>query len=224
VVLLDAVRGGAMVVEVRYVFSQHSLEVATAKDQHTVQQLAAYGADPSCGDRVRPGRSHRRAQDADALVGEQASKMPVNLLSQLIKTRIEPRGHRGASADSGPAERPRRRGFAVMPRRWTRRVACCTTKLDVAPAQQQGVDAEKVGGENVVCLGSQELSPARAAAAGRRVDAGSLQDQPHGAGCKRVAEFGEFSLDPVVPPVEFSEASLRISWCSSDAWTGRRAH
>jgi hypothetical protein len=77
---------GAMVIEVRHVFSQHCLEVAAVKDQYPVQQLAAYGADPSFGDRVRPGRSHRRAQDANGFAGEHGVKVSVNLLSRsLIK-------------------------------------------------------------------------------------------------------------------------------------------
>lgn len=42
---------------------------------------------------------------------------------------------------------------------------------DVQPLEQQGVDAEEVGGENAVCLGGQELSPGGVAAAGRGVDA-----------------------------------------------------
>lgn len=59
-----------MVIEMRYVLGQHALEMAVVEDQYSVQQLAAYGADPSFGDRVRPGRSHGCAQDADGLAGE----------------------------------------------------------------------------------------------------------------------------------------------------------
>jgi hypothetical protein len=59
---------------------------------------------------------------------------------------------------------------------------------DVQPVKQQGVDAKEVGGEDAVGLGGQELSPGGAAAARGRVDAGSLEDQPHGAGCRLVAE------------------------------------
>ena len=49
-------------------------------------------------------------------------------------------------------------------------------------------------------LGSQELSSRGAVAARGGVDAGSLQDQPHGAGRKRVAEASEFALNSSVPP------------------------
>jgi hypothetical protein len=57
-------------VEVRHVLGQHSLKLAPVEDQHPIQQLTADGADPSFGDRVRPGRTHRCAQDAHGLAGE----------------------------------------------------------------------------------------------------------------------------------------------------------
>jgi len=59
-----------MVIEMRYVLGQHTLEMTAVEDQYSVQQLAAYGTDPSFGDRVHPERSHRRAQDADGFAGE----------------------------------------------------------------------------------------------------------------------------------------------------------
>jgi hypothetical protein len=46
---------GVMVVEVRYVFGQHSLKEAPVDDQHPVQQFAADSCDPSFGDGVRSG-------------------------------------------------------------------------------------------------------------------------------------------------------------------------
>jgi hypothetical protein len=61
---------GAVLVEVRHVLGQHVFEVAAVDDQYPVKQLAADGADPTFGDRVRPRCSHRCAQDADALAGE----------------------------------------------------------------------------------------------------------------------------------------------------------
>ncbi|MDQ3886588.1 MAG: hypothetical protein M3308_06160 [Actinomycetota bacterium] len=51
------------------VLGQHSLEVAV-DDQHSVEQFAADSADPSFGDRVRAGRLHWGAQDADGFAGE----------------------------------------------------------------------------------------------------------------------------------------------------------
>jgi hypothetical protein len=57
-------------VEVRHVLGQHRRKLALVEDQHPIQQLAAYGADPAFGDCVRAGRLHRGAQDADGLAGE----------------------------------------------------------------------------------------------------------------------------------------------------------
>src|SRR5205807_557293 len=54
----------------RYVLCQHALEMAAVKDQYSVQQLAADGADPAFGDRIRPGRSHGCAQNVDGFAGE----------------------------------------------------------------------------------------------------------------------------------------------------------
>jgi hypothetical protein len=71
-----------MVVEMRYVLGQHALEMAAVEDQYSVQQLAADGADPAFGDRVRPGRSHGCAQNVDGFAGEHGSNTPVNLLSR----------------------------------------------------------------------------------------------------------------------------------------------
>jgi hypothetical protein len=61
---------GAMVVDVRHVLGQHAFKVTAVEDQHPVEQFAADGADPSFGDRVRPRRPHRCAQNADVLAGE----------------------------------------------------------------------------------------------------------------------------------------------------------
>jgi hypothetical protein len=59
-----------MVVEVRHVLGQHCREMAAADNQHPVQQFAADSSDPPFADRVRPGRPHRRAQDANTPAGE----------------------------------------------------------------------------------------------------------------------------------------------------------
>jgi hypothetical protein len=44
-----------------HVLGQHSLKLAPVEDQYPIQQLTADGADPSLGDRVRPGYPHRGA-------------------------------------------------------------------------------------------------------------------------------------------------------------------
>ncbi|MGH3435459.1 MAG: hypothetical protein ACRDRN_03225 [Sciscionella sp.] len=70
----------------------------------------------------------------------------------------------------------------------------------IEPVKQQGVDVEEVGGQDAVGLGGKELSPGGPAAARCGIDTGSLEDQPHGAGRKVVAEPGEFAVNPSVSP------------------------
>ena len=60
----------SVLVKVRQVLGQHALEMAAVENQYPVEQLAAKGADPSFGDRVRLRCSYRCAQDADGFAGE----------------------------------------------------------------------------------------------------------------------------------------------------------
>src|SRR6266487_4938483 len=57
-------------VVVSNVFGQYSPQLPTADEQHPVQGLPPYRADPSFGEGVRPGRLHRRAQHLDSFGGE----------------------------------------------------------------------------------------------------------------------------------------------------------
>ena len=61
---------GAIVVKVCHVLDQRCLEVAAVDDLHSVEYLAADGADLSLGDRVRPRRPHRYPQKSDAFADE----------------------------------------------------------------------------------------------------------------------------------------------------------
>jgi hypothetical protein len=65
---------------------------------------------------------------------------------------------------------------------------------DIQLLAQQRIDAEKVGGENALCLDGQELSPGGAIAARCGVDAGSLENRPHRARRNRVAQPNKFTL------------------------------
>ena len=75
-----------------------------------------------------------------------------------------------------------------------------TRRRHVEPLEQRGVDAKEVRGENALGLPAQELPPTWPVAARRGVDTGSFQDHPHRTGRDRVAEPGEFALDPPVTP------------------------
>jgi hypothetical protein len=65
----------------------------------------------------------------------------------------------------------------------------------VQPLWQQRLDAEEVGGENAAGLPAQELPPAGPVAAKGGINAGSLQDRPHGTRRDLVAKPGEFAVD-----------------------------
>jgi hypothetical protein len=118
-----------LVVEMGYVFGQHVFEVVAVEDQYPVERLAAEGADPSLGDRVRPGRLHRCAEDADALAGEHgikdAGELGVAVPDKNLK--LATRSPRSISRFRACWATQAAFGFTVVPRRWTRRVACSTT-------------------------------------------------------------------------------------------------
>jgi hypothetical protein len=64
---------------------------------------------------------------------------------------------------------------------------------------------EEVGGKEVkrqdlLCLRSQELGPARPSPARSRVDPGALEDLPHRRRCHRDAEPGKLAVNTAVPP------------------------
>jgi hypothetical protein len=65
---------GAVLVEVHDILGQHALKMAAVENQHPVEHFAANRSDPSFSDRVRSGRWHRCAQDADALACEHGVK------------------------------------------------------------------------------------------------------------------------------------------------------
>jgi hypothetical protein len=150
-------------------WGQGVFEVVAVEDQYPVEQLAAEGADPSFGDCVRPGRLHRRAQDADAFVGahgiEDGGELGVAILDQ--------EGELRCAVAQVHQQVP-----CLLSDPGTAGVRCDTQEVDAAggvlddeqdgpPLEQQGVDAEEVGGEDAVGWGGQELSPGGTAAAGR---------------------------------------------------------
>src|SRR5439155_13512219 len=65
----------------------------------------------------------------------------------------------------------------------------------VDPFEEDRVDGEEVAGQNAAGLGGEKLPPRGARRAGRRVDAGAVQDVPHGAGRDLVAQANQFTVD-----------------------------
>ncbi len=191
-----------MVVEMRHVLGQHCLEVVAVDNQHPVQQFAADGADPSFGDRVRPGCPHRGAQDAHALASEHGIE-DAGELAVAVPDHERELSHAIAEVHQEVARllgKPGTAGVGRDPQKVHPAGGVLHHEQHVQPVQQHRVDAEEVGGEDAVGLGGEELPPGGAATARRGIDAGSLQDHPHRAGRKSVAEPGEFTVDPPVPP------------------------
>jgi hypothetical protein len=137
---------GAMVVEIGHVLGQGVFEVAAVDDQHPVQQLAADGADPSFGDRVRPGRLHGGAQDADALAGEHGIETLVNFGVAILDQEREVR-HAIAEVHQQIPRLLSNPGPAGV-RRDAQQVDAAGgmlhTEQHVKPVTQQSVDAEEV--------------------------------------------------------------------------------
>jgi hypothetical protein len=135
-----------------------SLEVAAGENQYPVQQLSPDRADPSFGNRVRLRGPHRCAQDADARAGEhgvegvgelavaipdqerELSRAVAEIHQQIPRLLSNP----GTTRVCGDAEEVDAAGGVLH------------YEQDVQPLEQQGVDAEEVGGEDAVGLGGQE--------------------------------------------------------------------
>jgi hypothetical protein len=88
---------------------------------------------------------------------------------------------------------------------------------NIEPVPQQRVDAKEVRGENAVCLGAQEFSPARPFAARGGIDTGPLQNRPHRAGRKPVAQAASSPWIRRCPHVAFSVARRSTNRRSSGA-------
>ena len=91
-----AARGRALVqgsvrsvgVEVLDILAQNDVEVAWSGDQDVVEAFPAQGADEPLGDRVRPRRSDRGADDADLGTGEDGVKVMEILSGALLSAKL----------------------------------------------------------------------------------------------------------------------------------------
>jgi hypothetical protein len=70
---------------------------------------------------------------------------------------------------------------------------------DVDALEEDGVDGEEIACENTGRLGSEERGPGGVESAGRRLDAGPVQDSPHGGDPDPVAEPEQLAVDASVP-------------------------
>jgi hypothetical protein len=74
------------------VLAQHGREVARSGDQELVEAFAAQRANPALGDRVRPRRANRGADDADVGAGEHRVEGGGELAVPVTDQKPEPLG------------------------------------------------------------------------------------------------------------------------------------
>jgi hypothetical protein len=154
-------------------------------DQYSVEKFPADSSNPSFGDRIGPGCSHRGAQDLNTFVGEHGIKntgehavaVPNQKLelgcavAQIHQKISRLLGHPGATGIGGDSEEVDSTGRVLH------------HEQHVHPLQQQRVDAEEVRGKNAPRLLAQncrQLHPSR-----RGIDASpqvSVPSQDGGGG------------------------------------------
>jgi hypothetical protein len=83
-------------------------------------------------------------------------------------------------------------------------------KQPVQAPEQHRVDVEEVARQDALGLCGQELPPGQPRTARRRLDAGLLEEQPHGARGHPIPKPHEFTVDASISPVGFSAAIRRI--------------
>jgi hypothetical protein len=91
----------------------------------------------------------------------------------------------------------------------------------VPALQQHGVHVQEIDREDPGGLGCQELPPRRAGPPGRRTDARSVRDLPHGGRRNCHAELYELPVDPAVSPQRILPRQADDKAC--DARACRRA-
>src|SRR6266536_372162 len=191
-----------VLVVVHDIARQHRLQMSPPHDQHPVQQLTTDGADPSLGERVRPRRPHRCAQDSDALgakdhieavgelripVADQEADLPDALCQVMSRLRA-------CWVTHAPV------GLAVTPRMCTRRVASSIVNSTYRRLSSTGSTWKQVARQHALGLGGQEPTPGQPLAARRRLHAGAFEQQPHGARRHPVAKLHEFAVDAPISP------------------------
>jgi hypothetical protein len=176
--------------------------VPAVDDQEPVETLAADGADPPFDERVRAGRPYRCADDPDAVGAEHLVDRRCELaVAVVIKNRIGSARSTNVSMmfrACWVAHSPV--GFAVMPARYTCRVAS-SMKTSAYRRPNSTVSTVKKSQATIPPpLGSQELPPCLGRPPRRGLDPRRLQDRPDSAGRDPDAEPGELALDPAVAP------------------------
>jgi hypothetical protein len=91
----------------------------------------------------------------------------------------------------------------------------------VETLQADGVDVQKVAGDDAVCLRGKEFSPCRTVAVGCGIDAGRVQNVPDRGCGDGMAKPGEFAVDSAVSPsaVLVCEPQEEFADCGRSCWS-----
>ena len=154
------------------------LEVAPVQDQQPIEALGTDGADEPLGDCVRLRRPHRRLHDPDAFAAEDL----VEGAGVLAVAIADEEAH--AAVAEVEAEVARLLGHP-LPGRVPRAAGNPDTTArmrdeeeDVEAAQHDRLNSEEVTRDDAGRLRPQELAPARAAAARRRLETSASEKPP----------------------------------------------
>jgi hypothetical protein len=182
--------------------AQHDHQVALIPDQGPVQQLSPAAADPPFRDRIHSRCLNGGADDPDASGLEHGVEPGGEAGVPVMQDELHPRPSILQVHEQVP-------GLLHHPR--LDRVLRDAEDSDPSAAMlDDGQDmhlgaVDQVGDEEVqrqdpLRLGSEELAPARAVPAGRRVDPGVPEDLPDRRRRHRDAEGRELAVDPPVTP------------------------
>src|SRR6266516_2445587 len=151
----------ALVVVMREIDAQHSLEVAAAEDQQPVKTLAAEGANEALRVRVCLWRAERCVDHFDPFAAEDLVEGRGELAVAFVEQEAHP------LEDAGEAEIPRLLGDPAAGRvgRAAGQVDVAAFELDeeqdVEATERDRLDGEEVAGDHARGLPMEELAPAR---------------------------------------------------------------
>ena len=213
---------GPMLVVGRHLAQQRDRQLSSTQEQHPVQQRTTDRGDPPLGEGVRWRCPHWRPPEPDAWEARIAAQVLVKVASRSrtrnlncsMRSARSMRRVRACWATGSPV------GLAVTPRRWTRRVETSSTnrtsrRLRKTVSSGRGRRPRSLG------LGGQELLPGQAGAAWCRVDAASVEEQPHRARCELCPSRASSPWRRRELHVGFSAAIGRIRRRSSGTVEGR---
>jgi hypothetical protein len=197
--------------------------VAFVHDQDSVEQLAAQCSDHAFANCIRPWRSRWTGKNPDAVCGEDRierpgePRIPVSEQEVIGGNTITEVHQQIPSGLGGPRTgRVRRHPGQMYP---------AGTVLDrdqrVNPPKEHGVHVHEIHGQDSLGLHRKELAPSRTRPARCGIDAGVMQDLPHGRRGDPMTEPDQLACTRRCPHMGFSWAIRITSFLIAAAVEGR---